>query len=158
MELHPEELALARQYDRSRPFEPLRAEQVHQIMEKGRALFKWHKAHAVIHNIVGAAVLAFLFGSDAWVLLVLPSLFIEEGQSSLGSSLIAGLVTGSVHSWLIYSMAVYSLHEGAAHNAIFSGTGALARAAQFVARNACRIGQSDPEYYARCHMGHHSKF
>jgi fatty acid desaturase len=53
---------------------------------------------------------------------------------------------------------VYSLHEAAAHNAVFSGTGVLARAAQFLARNACRIGQGDPEYYAACHMGHHSKF
>ena len=27
-----------------------------------------------------------------------------------------------------------------------------------MARHACRMGQSDPEYYALCHMGHHSKF
>jgi hypothetical protein len=68
------------------------------------------------------------------------------------------LTTGAVHSWLIYSLVVYSLHEGAAHNAIFVGTGVLADAGRFIARNACRIGQSDPDYYAPCHMGHHSKF
>jgi fatty acid desaturase len=58
----------------------------------------------------------------------------------------------------MYSLGVLSLHDGAAHNAIFSGTGAFARAGQFLSRNICRVAGAEPESYATCHMAHHAKF
>ena len=160
MKLHPEELQLARAYDRHRVFEPFTPEQVHLIMERGRALFRWSRAHPWLHNVVGVLVIASLLIADSWVLLALPRLLLAAADRvpSLGAELLSGVVIAFAHGWLLYSLVVYTLHEGAAHNAIFTGSGTSARLAQRVARNLGRIGQADPDYYADCHMGHHAKF
>lgn len=159
MKIHPEELVLARAYDRSRVFEELSPDQMHLIMERGRVLFKWYKAHPATHNFINGCVLAFVLVADGWVLLGLPRLFLAPTQQNgLGWLLLASMLAGSMHSWLLYSVAVFSLHEGAAHNSVFSGTGALAKAAQVLSRNICRIAQAEPESYSACHMAHHSKF
>jgi len=156
--LHPEELQFARAYDSGRAFEDLSAEQIHSVMERGRALFKWYKAHPRTHNLISATVLVSILLADGWTLLGLPRLLITNGNNNLGWILFASLIVATVHGWLLYSLGVYSLHEGAAHDAIVSGSGALANAARFFAGNVCRVSQAVPEYYAICHMGHHSKF
>lgn len=157
MELHREELELARAYERSRTFEPLSPEQIHLIMERGRTLFKWYKTHPRTHNLISALVLASLLMADAWALLGLPRLLLADGQN-FGSILLASVVAASAHSWLMYSLVVYSLHEGAAHAAIFVGSGPIGKAGQFLARNICRISQAEPDQYSACHMAHHAKF
>jgi fatty acid desaturase len=68
------------------------------------------------------------------------------------------MITGIIHGWLLYSLGAFSLHEGAAHDAIFSGSGAFSRIGRFLGRNICRIAQAEPNQYAACHMAHHSKF
>jgi fatty acid desaturase len=70
----------------------------------------------------------------------------------------AALIVGALHSWLAYSLTIFSLHEGAAHNLIFPGTGRFNRAAGFLARNMCRLASAEPHDYADCHMAHHSRF
>ncbi len=55
-------------------------------------------------------------------------------------------------------MTVFTIHEGAAHKAIFPPVGPISRAGHFLASNLCRIAGSDPEHYAVRHMIHHSKF
>jgi fatty acid desaturase len=71
---------------------------------------------------------------------------------------VAAIISGSLHSWFIYSVGIYSLHEGAAHKLIFPSKGRLSQAAQFLAANLCRLSATDPDYYAACHMAHHAKF
>jgi hypothetical protein len=159
MKVHPEELMLARAYERSRVFEELSPDQMHLIMERGRRLFKWYKAHPATHNFINGCVLLFVLVADGWVLLGLPRLFLAaNGQNEPGWILLTSMLTGSAHSWLIYSLGVFSLHEGAAHNAVFSGTGAFAKAGQFLSRNISRLAGTDPESYSACHMTHHAKF
>jgi fatty acid desaturase len=159
MELHPEELGLARAYERLRPFEALTTDQVHLIMERGRTFFRWYKAHPYIHNLIGLSVLLSILAADGWALLRLPRFFLTtDGPNGAASTLSAAIAAGALHSWLMYSLVVYSLHEGAAHNAIFSGTGIFARAGQFVARHIGRLAHAEPDHYSACHMAHHAKF
>jgi fatty acid desaturase len=63
-----------------------------------------------------------------------------------------------LHACLLYSMEVYSLHEGSAHEAIIVRHGAFGKFGRFLGKNICRIGQAEPDQYAACHMAHHSKF
>ncbi len=112
------------------------------------------------HNSINGVLIVSIFATDAFLLLGLPvcSCWTQRGPPVSPGFCFFGFLVGGLHSWLMYSLALFSLHEGAAHNLIFSGTGAWARRGQFFARNMCRIADGDPDYYARCHMGHHAAF
>src|SRR5262245_17124648 len=158
MKVHPRELSLARAYEDGRDFEALSVEQLHSIMERGRELYRWFKSHPATHNLISGVVVASLLLVDAWVLLGLPRLFLDAGTHTWASLLPAIVVTGGLHGWLAYSMIVFSLHEGAAHDVIFVGKGAIGTAGRFLGRNLCRLGAAEPHQYAACHMAHHAKF
>jgi hypothetical protein len=157
MQIHDNELALARAYEAEHPFERLTDAQMSAIMSRGRALFHWFKAHPGVHNSINLIVIAGLFVVDYLVLLELPARFLTPGHS-WSQLVLAAAVSGSVHSYLLYSVTIYSLHEGAAHHMIFVGEGWLARGAQRMAANLCRLSASEPDLYATNHMGHHAKF
>lgn len=159
MRLHLNELELAQAYDRSRGFEELDARQMHLIMDRARFLFEWFRAHPRLHNLINGMVILSVLAADAFALLGLPRWVLAHGREhSFGWILLASAVAGGVHCWLMYSLVVFSLHEGAAHNLIFAGKGALARAGQRIARNLSRLSHGEPDYYSACHMAHHSKF
>jgi hypothetical protein len=159
MKLHPHELALARAHAGQQDFEALTTNQVHLVMERGRALYKWFKSHPGTHNLINGLVVLSIFAADGWVLIGLPALFLAAGEeSSKWLILLASCVVGSVHSWLLYSLTSFSLHEGAAHDAIFVGTGPFRAVGSFLGRNLCRIASAEPHQYAECHMAHHAKF
>jgi hypothetical protein len=159
MILHPQELALARAYESVHPFEGLTEAQMSSIMNRGRALFHWFKAHPYLHNTINFAVLAAIFAADYVALMLVPGFFLPATQPpSWAQVLLASAAAGSLHSYLLYSLSVLSLHEGAAHRIIFVGTGRLARLAQAVAANLSRIGGGEPHYYAERHMAHHARF
>jgi len=159
MRFHPEELALARRYEEGHAFHRLTDEQLAAILARGRALFHWFKAHPGTHNTINAGVILFLFVAQYLVLLKLPGLFLAgEGTDSLGAVLAASAVAGGLYSYLQYTLGVFSLHEGAAHRIVFVGRGRVAKAAQAVAANLCRLAAAEPEYYSTRHMAHHAKF
>jgi hypothetical protein len=158
MKLHADELRLARAWDVVNQFERLSQEQITAIQERGRTLFRWFKLHPRLHNVISASVILFLLAGDAFALLVLPRWFFNSTEPGVGWVVLASVICGSLHGWMLYSLSVLSLHEGAAHNMIFAGKGRMARAGQFLARNACRIAQCEPNYYAECHFAHHRRF
>src|SRR5690242_11806316 len=103
MNSHPEELALARAYSRSHPFEALSQPQMNQIMDRGRVLHKWFKAHQTVHCAIGLLVILFMLGADYLVLTRMPRLFLPAvGSYSWGLVLLGSCVVGSVHSYLMY--------------------------------------------------------
>jgi hypothetical protein len=156
---HSDELALARGYEQAHDFERLTDAQVHAIMEKGRSLFRWFKAHPYLHNTINAAVILSVLIADYLVLVELPAVFLPAGQShSSLMILLASAVAGSLHSYLVYSLSAMSLHEAAAHKIVFVGSGALARGGHRLAANLARLAASVPEYYSASHMAHHAKF
>jgi fatty acid desaturase len=159
MILRHEELQLAREYAQSTHAESLTREQIKLVMDRGRALFHWYKEHQAIHYAINLGVVALVLGGDYLILLYLPGVFLTGGQAdSFWSVLAASLVCGSLHSYLLYSVGVFSMHEGAAHGIVFPGAHPVCRALNWFAANLCRIAASEPEYYAEHHMSHHSKF
>ena len=159
MIIHHEELSLARAYEQHHEFEGLTDQQLTAVMTRGRALFQWYKAHPGLHNLITLASLALLFVADYLVLVRLPGVFLPPGAThTVGSILLASAVAGSLHSYLLYSLGVYSLHEGAAHHMMFVGRGPLGDFGRWVSTNLSRISAGEPECYAPAHMGHHAKF
>ncbi len=159
MAIHPEELAFARAYAKATPFEGLTDEQLRLIMDRGRSLYKWYKGHFYIHSLINLLLIVSIFTADFFILIRLPRLFLDPQRTdSFGTILLASLVTGCFHSWLMYSLDVFSLHEGAAHRMIFPASDPVSKVLQTMGANLCRIAGAEPEYYAKCHMGHHAKF
>jgi hypothetical protein len=159
MNLHREELSWARAYEKQLPFEPLSREQIHSIMTRGRELHHWFKNHRTMHCLISLSVLTFLLGGDYLVLLRLPGIWLHAARPNpLGSILIAGVVCGLLHCWLMYSLGTYTIHEGAAHKIIFPPLGPISRIAHFLTVHLSRAAGGVPSYYADVHMIHHSKF
>jgi hypothetical protein len=159
MILRREELALARVYAQSANAEALTREQMKLIMDRGRELFHWYKEHPAIHYAINIGVLALLLGGDYLILLELPRLMLADGTvNAFWRVFIASLVCGGLHSYVLYSLGVFSMHEGAAHGIVFPGANRVSRAMNWLAANACRIAASEPQYYSEHHMSHHSKF
>ena len=115
MIIHDEELALARAYQQEHAFEDLTDDQLRAILMRGRELFHWFKAHPRTHNAINLCALVSIFVLDYLALMKLPTWFITPGQTgSIVATLAASAIAGSVHSYLLYSLGVFTLHEGAA--------------------------------------------
>lgn len=157
MKAHPGEFAMACEYSSLHEFEHLNPEQIHQVMVRGRELQKWFRAHLRLHAAISLSAIGSIFAIDwfAWIAL---ARCLVAGVPGKWALILAAIFTGAVHSWLMYSLSIYSLHEGAAHNLIFPGKGPLSRAASFLSTNMCRLAAAEPEYYSECHMAHHAKF
>lgn len=158
MKLHPDELALARAYESAGAFEGLSDDQAHRIIARGRELFHWYKAHPHLHCVIGAAVVAGILTTDYWLQTALPALLGASRAASTGTVLLAAVVAGGLHSWILYSLAVYSMHEGAAHKLVFPPRGPVTRVLHFLSMQLCRVTASEPTFYSRHHMAHHAKF
>jgi hypothetical protein len=159
MILRREELALAHEYVRSTAAESLTRDQMRLILDRGRELYHWYRQHLAVHYVLNLAVLTVLLGGDSLILLRLPRLLLAEGGApSFWNVLGASLVCGGLHSYLLYSLGVFSMHEGAAHGIVFPGAHPASRALNWLAGNLCRIGASEPRYYSEHHMSHHAKF
>ena len=159
MILRREELALAREYADSTNAESLTRDQMKLVMDRGRELFHWYKRHQAIHYALNLSVIVLLLGGDYLILLRLPAtLLTGEPTDPFWRVFAASLVCGGLHSYLLYSMSVFSMHEGAAHGIVFPGAHPVSRALNWFAANLCRIAASEPQYYSEHHMSHHSKF
>ena len=159
MNIHLDELGMARDYTRGHAFEDLSSEQTRLILDRGRELYKWFKAHPRTHALINALVIALTVRVRFRSPVAAPPLdSAVRRTTSVGLVAVAAIISGSLHSWFIYSIGIFSLHEGAAHKLIFPGKGILSRAAQFLAANLCRLSATEPDYYAACHMAHHAKF
>ena len=111
MRLHPEELALARAFCRESSTEGLSREQMKLVLDRGRVLFHWFKAHQGVHFLISLSTLALIFSVDFAVLLRMPPRLLPGAGSPSQMALIgAALLTGGLHSWLMYSLTVFSMH------------------------------------------------
>jgi hypothetical protein len=159
MKLRKEELALARAHTQITPFEGLTKEQLKSIMDCGRGFHRWFKEHQDLHIFISLAVIMFLFVADFFVLIWFPRVFMIPGKdNNYGLIFISSILVGCLHGWLMYSLIVFSLHEGAAHKLIFPPRGPITKLLNSIANNLCRISSADPVYYAKNHLSHHAKF
>jgi hypothetical protein len=158
MRLHREEITLARAYNEEVAFEGLTDEQMRDIMDRGRTLFHWFKAHARLHVTISTVTLAAIFALDYWLLVRLPPVVFGIAAPSVLRVVVAAVLSGGLHSWLMYSLGVYSMHEGAAHKLIYPPNGPVTRVLHQISANLARIASSEPKQYATSHMIHHSRF
>ena len=66
MKIHLEELGMARAYTQGHTFEDLSSEQVRLILNRGRELYKWFKAHPRTHAMINGLVIALFWGWIGW--------------------------------------------------------------------------------------------
>lgn len=159
MTIHLEELQWARAHEAQTKFPELSDEQVSRIMTRGRELHSWFKSHFRTHCFINAMLLTALLVTDYLLVLRFPGIWLVPGSSNpLRPVLLASVITAALRGWVTYSMTLFTIHEGAAHKAIFPPVGPLSRLGHFLSSNLCRIGGSDPEHYAPSHMKHHAKF
>ena len=157
MNFHHDEFQLARKYTQDHAFELLTPAQVLEIKTRGRNLHAWFRSHPLIHNVISISVVLSIFAVDwfGWPNLARGILSSHQGTPAL---ILTAIFIGTLHSWLLYTLAVFSLHEGAAHNLIFPGVGPANRAASILAGNLCRLSNVEPHPYAESHKSHHGSF
>jgi fatty acid desaturase len=158
MRSHADEVLLAQAYTRAMPFEGLRKEQQAFIRARGHTLHRWFRYHQRIHCLISAGVIAFLFTSDFFILMRLPGVLLGTGDATAGRLLLASIATATLHGWVLYSITLYSLHEGVAHAAIFPPRGRVTRTLGRISNNLCRLSGADPIEYGRSHRDHHAWF
>jgi len=151
MIFHPEEYQAAQEYWKERSFPGLSSGQVVEIREKGKDLIKFHLRHRLTHHSINLFVLIILFGIDWWILLRL-------GAYIGNSAVLSGLLVGFLHGILMYSLAIFTLHEGAAHKLIVLTQGSVSRFFSMIVNNISRITLAESDYYARSHLSHHAHF
>jgi fatty acid desaturase len=116
---------------------PLTPEQLKQIDQRSKFLLKQTFAHPYRHNIVG-------------ICLVLSLLLIDILSFTI-PGILGLIIMTTVHGFILYSLTIYTLHEGAAHKRIILGSPILA----FLVNNVSRLCFADPIHYQRCHSSHH---
>jgi hypothetical protein len=72
--------------------------------------------------------------------------------------LLASFIAGCLHSYLLYSMAFFTMHDGACHRVMFPTNNAFGRFLHAIGSNLCRVAGVDPVYFAKDHFAHHTKF
>jgi hypothetical protein len=157
MNFHHDEFQLARSYSQNHAFELLAPAQVHQIKTRGRNLHAWFRSHSLIHVVISISVILSIFAAD-WFGFVNLARWILSSHHGMPALILTAIFVGVAHSWLLYTLAVYSLHEGAAHNLIFPGSGPVSRVASFLAENLCRLSNAEPHPYSETHISHHASF
>src|ERR1700726_5001488 len=99
MKIHLDELEMAREYTSGHAFEDLSPDQTRLILDRGRELYKWFKAHPRTHALINALVIVGILGMDAVVLLWLPHWILpSQGRPGAGWLVTAAVCTGALHS------------------------------------------------------------
>lgn len=150
MIFHPEEYRCATEYWQNKPFPNITPEQKTLINQRGKDLIKFHLEHPGLHHFISCMVFVIIFSLDWWVLLYL--------GGYIRSWVLSGIAVGLAHAIVMYSLTVFSLHEGAAHKLIVLRRGAISRFISFLANNASRITLTENDYYAKNHLSHHANF
>ncbi len=151
MIFHPEEYEAAKRYWNGKDFPELTSEQIASIKAKGDDLIKFHLRHPVIHSLINLTVIVLIFTLDYWILLY-------SGAPFKNNPLLSGLIIGILHGIIMYSLAIFTLHEGAAHKIIVLLRNKLSRFLATIVNNLNRLTLSESDYYAKSHLSHHANF
>ncbi|MFY1826038.1 fatty acid desaturase [Myxococcus fulvus] len=156
MNLHPEDLRRASAHARLAlgDFPALTEAQLEAIRGRARDSLVWFRAHPVLHDTVNVLLLLALFAADLLSLTALPFV-LPWSQSTVGGVVLAGVVAGAVHGFLVCGIVTFSVHEGAAHDLIIVGRGRMGRVLRGLANNAGRLFLADPVHYVEAHASHH---
>lgn len=157
MKIYPEEWECARRFQETQTVPRLTETQLAAVRATGKVYAKWYRAHPYIHNSISLAVVALLLGGDVLALLWLPSV-VMGSDPSLWMWTCGLCVTSAIHGFIFYSIIIYTMHEGAAHERIIQRTGSITNALSFLVNNLNRLYHADPIYYRSRHTHHHADF
>jgi hypothetical protein len=149
MKIYPEELELFARYTREElsDFPLVNDAQFEYMRGHSRKLKDWEKKHWIFHNTLNLLVLTTLVSMMIYFGMILPT----QHSPSYGMLLIcAGL-----HGLIAYSLTIFTLHEGAGHNAIIRNHGPISKILGIIANNLCRLSFADAHYYNSIHPQHH---
>lgn len=118
---------------------PLTTEQLRLIDQKSKFLLKQTLANPTLHNILGVLLI---------LILILIDIYSFTIQGTIGLVLMT-----LVHGFILYSLTIYTMHEGAGHKRIILGNPTLA----FLVNNVSRLYFADPAHYQLCHPSHHQQ-
>jgi fatty acid desaturase len=163
VKFHPEEYEFAKRYtrylhSRNLPFEGLSEEQAKFAVDRGRELYRWFKAHSLLHTAISLSVIVFLLVLDAMTLLLLPQIFLHEEREAFLTLLCVALLIGGLRGWVLYSIGMYSAHEGAAHDLVFPAWQRGPRLLRGIGNNLCVLAGAEPASYTKIHVSHHAYF
>lgn len=157
MKLYPEEWESAKRFQQTHADPRLSDEQVSEIRATGKRFVRWTQNHPWLHNSVNLVILAGLLIVDILVL-TLGSRFLLGPSPATGTWVLALLTVSAIHGFISYSVIIFSMHEGAAHDRIILKTGWITRVLAVLANNLCRVCYADPVYYRSQHIHHHADF
>lgn len=104
-------------------------------------MINFHLRHPAIHHLIGFTAFTFIFALDWWVLLKLGSYF--------DSPVLAGIIVGFLHSYIMYTLTVFTIHEGTAHKLIVFRNSPISKIFAFIATNLGRIALAESDHYAK---------
>jgi hypothetical protein len=152
-------MTLAREYAETLRFEGLTDRQMKGITQRARDLHQWYKNHPALHSAISVSVFVFLFAADYFALLRLPLWLLPAGRAHPWETIVlAAVLAGFVHAYLMYSMAFFSMHDGYTHKVIFPTNSRLGRGAHWIASNLCRVASTEPQDFSLHHLQHHTRF
>lgn len=157
MKLYPEEWECALRFQRSQHVPRLSEEQLREARESGKRYTQWSHGHPFLHNLLNSLVFAALFIADISLLVILAPWLLGPAPTA-AQWLLAFLIVSVVHGFLFYSVTIFSIHEGAAHDRIIQSVGPVSRFFALLANNASRVFYADPIYYRSRHTHHHKDF
>lgn len=118
---------------------PLSKDQLQLIDSKAKELLKETMSNTSLHNLLGVVLILFLLSLDIFS-------FTLPGYMGLVSMTI-------VHGFILYSLTIYTMHEGAGHKRIIIGNQVLS----FLVNNVSRLCFADPKNYQEVHPSHHQQ-
>lgn len=143
----------AKQVTQSISFQSFTKEQLTYLRCEAQTMNQWKKSHWKTHNLINTLVLLGILISDAVIVLSWGPWLAQQVNIFVAIAL-----CGLIHSFLAYSLVNFSLHEGAAHDAIITVKGPISKLLAIMANNSCRLFFADPIFYETNHQLHHQKF
>jgi fatty acid desaturase len=119
----------------------LTTSQLADLNESARRLLEQSLAHPAIHDFFGAFLVLTLLSLDVFAF------------SLKGLIGVATMCLG--HGFMLYSLTIYTMHEGAGHKRIIIGRSRLSKMIAFFVNNTSRLFFADPLQYSQVHPSHH---
>lgn len=157
MKLYHEDWKCARRLTSGQEVPRFSDEQTARIAALTKDYVRWPQSHPRLHNTINILVLLLLFAVDL-AGLIGGTFWIARDPSLGGGWVIVAVGMSLLHGFIMYSVVIYSMHEGAAHDRIILRTGPLSGPLRFLANNASRLCFADPVYYREQHVPHHGRF
>lgn len=142
------EMAALYQKEFNQDFELIEGEQAKDLRKKASKWYSWSRQNPVVHNAINLTVIITLLVLDFY------AFRIHIFENPWGNILLTFLA----HSYLAYSLSIFTIHEGAGHQMIILGKSKIVKFIARLVNNIPRLFYNDPGFYGPIHVHHHKDF